>query len=60
MNALHEMNEEQLTLLATTVALDLARDRSDAELLSLKNLLSQISQTLSFLYAQRKLSPPRP
>lgn len=46
---------EELTVLATFIANELAKDKSFDEIFALRNLLSQIVQTLSTLAAQRQI-----
>ena len=58
MKFFENLNEEELPVLATSVAIDLARDLDGNEILCLKNFLSHVLQTLSFLSAQRLFSKP--
>jgi hypothetical protein CLOSPO_01164 len=48
------MSPEEITLAATAIAVELARDKSTEEIYMLKNLLAQISQTLLTLAAQQQ------
>lgn len=53
MNRLCEIPPEELTVLATAISIELARDATADEILVMRNLLSQISQTLFTLSSQR-------
>jgi len=48
------MSPEEITLAATAIAVELARDKSTEEIYMLKNLLAQISQTLLTLASQQQ------
>ena len=54
MNDLCAMSAEELTVVATLVANQLAKDKTFEEIMVLRNLLSQITQTLYTLAAQRQ------
>ncbi|MDR0426612.1 MAG: hypothetical protein LBH24_05555 [Clostridiales bacterium] len=55
MKDLCRMTPEKLTLYATAIAMELAKDGTEEELCVLKTLIGQIHHTLCTLTAQRAL-----
>lgn len=53
MKDLCTLSVEELTVLASTVSLELARGKSSEEILVLRNLLTQIAQTLFTIASQK-------
>jgi len=48
-----EMSAEKLILIATSISLELAQDKSNEELFTYKNLFNAISNNLGTILAQR-------
>lgn len=48
------MTPEEITIAATSIAIELAKEKDVDEIFALKNLLSQISQSLLTIAAQKQ------
>ena len=48
-----EMSAEKLLLIATSISLELAKDKSTEELITYKNLFGAVSNNLGIILSQR-------
>lgn len=47
------MSPEAVTLLATSIAVELAKDKTPQEILAIRNIMNQVTQSLYTLYSQQ-------
>lgn len=47
------MSPEAVTILATSIAVELAKDKTPQEILAIRNIMNQVTQSLYTLYSQQ-------